>query len=89
MDVAASEPEGRGVAWTEERGTSAEGRRRLKAPRGERETLPIQSPSAIAVACSQHGLRSLGRVKPGGPLGTQLVGQANPQRRANQGGLQR
>ena len=28
-----SEPEGRGVAWTEERGTSDEGRRRLKAPR--------------------------------------------------------
>ncbi len=34
-----SEPEGRGVAWTEERGTSDEGRRRLKAPRSERETL--------------------------------------------------
>ena len=28
-----SEPQGRGVAWTEERGTSDEGRRRLKAPR--------------------------------------------------------
>src|SRR6266852_5125793 len=28
-----SELEGRGVAWTEERGTSDEGRRRLKAPR--------------------------------------------------------
>src|SRR6185437_10981689 len=28
-----SEPKGRGVAWTEERGTSDEGRRRLKAPR--------------------------------------------------------
>jgi prephenate dehydrogenase len=28
-----SEPEGRGAAWTEERGTSDEGRRRLKAPR--------------------------------------------------------
>ncbi len=27
------EPKGRGVAWTEERGTSDEGRRRLKAPR--------------------------------------------------------
>ncbi|HEX9536761.1 MAG TPA: hypothetical protein VGA04_01140 [Streptosporangiaceae bacterium] len=25
-----SEPEGRGTAWTEERGTSDEGRRRLK-----------------------------------------------------------
>jgi hypothetical protein len=34
-----SEPEGRGVAWTEERGTSDEGRRRLKRPAGERETL--------------------------------------------------
>jgi len=28
-----SEPEGRGAAWTEERGTSDEERRRLKAPR--------------------------------------------------------
>src|SRR6266700_3769322 len=28
-----SEPKGRGVVWTEERGTSDEGRRRLKAPR--------------------------------------------------------
>ena len=28
-----SEPEGRGAAWTDERGTSEEGRRRLKAPR--------------------------------------------------------
>jgi hypothetical protein len=28
-----SELEGRGVAWTEERGTSDEGRRRLEAPR--------------------------------------------------------
>src|SRR3984893_8682043 len=28
-----SEPEGRGAAWTEERGTSDEGRRRLKVPR--------------------------------------------------------
>ncbi|HEX9542513.1 MAG TPA: hypothetical protein VGA04_30680 [Streptosporangiaceae bacterium] len=33
-----SEPPGRGAAWTEERGTSDEGRRRLKAPVGERET---------------------------------------------------
>jgi beta-lysine 5,6-aminomutase alpha subunit len=34
----ASEPKGRGADWTEERGTSDEGRRRLEAPRGERET---------------------------------------------------
>ena len=31
-----SEPEGRGVAWTEERGTSDEGRRRVKRLGGER-----------------------------------------------------
>jgi exodeoxyribonuclease VII small subunit len=31
--VAVSEPEGRGAAWTEERGTSDEGRRRQEAPR--------------------------------------------------------
>ncbi len=36
-----SEPEGRGAAWTEERGTSDEGRRRLKRPGGERETPPV------------------------------------------------
>ncbi len=32
-----SELEGRGVTWTEERGTSDEGRRRLKAPRKRAE----------------------------------------------------
>ncbi len=31
--MAVSEPEGRGAAWTEERGTSDEGRRRQEAPR--------------------------------------------------------
>ncbi len=31
--MAVSEPEGRGAAWTQERGTSDEGRRCLKAPR--------------------------------------------------------
>ncbi len=31
--MAVSEPEGRGAAWTEERGTSDEGRRRQQAPR--------------------------------------------------------
>jgi hypothetical protein len=41
-----SEPQGRGVAWTEERATSDEGRRRSEGgwgggwgPEGERETL--------------------------------------------------
>jgi hypothetical protein len=35
-----SEPEGRGAAWTEERGTSDEGRWRLKsAPEASGETL--------------------------------------------------
>jgi hypothetical protein len=33
-----SELEGRGVAWTEERGTNDEGRRRLAAPRKRAET---------------------------------------------------
>src|SRR3984893_16020997 len=44
-----SEPEGRGAAWTEERGTSDEGRRRLRAPRrragdaaGRRVTMAIE-----------------------------------------------
>ena len=32
-----SEPEGRGAAWTEERGTSDEGRRRLVPPRRRAE----------------------------------------------------
>jgi exodeoxyribonuclease VII small subunit len=35
--VAVSEPEGRGAAWTEERGTSDEGRRRQEAPRRRAE----------------------------------------------------
>jgi hypothetical protein len=33
MSEPVSEPVGRGAAWTEERGTSEEGRRRLEAPR--------------------------------------------------------
>jgi Nitronate monooxygenase len=33
-----SEPKGRGAAWTEERGTSDEGRRRLEAPRRRAES---------------------------------------------------
>ncbi|HUZ52387.1 MAG TPA: branched-chain amino acid ABC transporter permease [Streptosporangiaceae bacterium] len=42
-----SEPEGRGVAWTEERGTSDEGRRRLKAPRRRAgEGADISGPTA-------------------------------------------
>ncbi len=50
MDM--SEPQGRGVAWTEERGTSDEGRRRLKAPRrragntAERAVVPPSAPVA-------------------------------------------
>src|SRR6266853_1981932 len=39
-----SEPPGRGAAWTEERGTSDEGRRHLKAPRqasGEQSPLEL------------------------------------------------
>jgi branched-chain amino acid transport system ATP-binding protein len=42
-----SEPEGRGAAWTDERGTSEEGRRRLKRPAGERET-PV-SPALLEI----------------------------------------
>jgi hypothetical protein len=35
-----SEPEGRGAAWTEERGTSEEGRRRPRAPRSRAGDTP-------------------------------------------------
>jgi hypothetical protein len=42
-----SEPEGRGAAWTEERGTSDEGRRRPKRPAGVRET-PVSEAAAKA-----------------------------------------
>ncbi len=37
LGLGVCEPKGRGVAWTEERGTSDEGRRRLKAPRRRAE----------------------------------------------------
>jgi len=33
-----TEPKGRGAAWTEERGTSDEGRQRLEAPRRRAES---------------------------------------------------
>jgi putative ABC transport system ATP-binding protein len=45
-----SEPEGRGAAWTEERGTSDEGRRRLKAPRrlsGKHSVLELRGVSKV------------------------------------------
>jgi branched-chain amino acid transport system permease protein len=48
-----SEPKGRGVAWTEERGTSDEGRRRLKAPRrraNHRQSPPQLINTAITAA---------------------------------------
>jgi hypothetical protein len=38
-----TEPEGRGAAWTEERGTSDEGRRRLKAARRREESTAFTS----------------------------------------------
>jgi uncharacterized protein (DUF2236 family) len=58
-----SEPKGRGVAWTEERGTSDEGRRRLKgAPEASGETERVEdtaglverSAAAYAAAVPDH-----------------------------------
>jgi tRNA 2-thiouridine synthesizing protein A len=48
MDM--SEPQGRGVAWTEERGTSDEGRRRLKAPRRRAGSRADASPVPVTEA---------------------------------------
>jgi len=51
-----SEPKGRGVAWTEERGTSDEGRRRLKAPRrraGDTVTVGLLYPGEMGAAVGQ------------------------------------
>src|SRR5258708_17998419 len=46
-----SEPEGRGAAWTEERGTSDEGRRRLKgAPQASGDTAGV-----IGDPCEEAG----------------------------------
>jgi len=45
-----SEPKRRGAAWTEERGTSDEGRRRLKAPRRRADSTappPVQNDSVL------------------------------------------
>ena len=56
-----SEPEGRGGAWTEERGTSDEGRRRLKAPRGRAEkSAPILSAADVRVEFAGRGRRRRG-----------------------------
>jgi ABC-type sugar transport system ATPase subunit/ribose/xylose/arabinose/galactoside ABC-type transport system permease subunit len=64
-----SEPAGRGAAWTEERGTSDEGRRRLQAPRrlaGEQSTSDegrrrLQAPRQLAgeQSTSEEGRRRL------------------------------
>ena len=51
-----SEPEGRGAAWTEERGTSDEGRRRPKAPRrraGDTDTPDLEVARKLAVAAAE------------------------------------
>jgi methylmalonyl-CoA mutase cobalamin-binding domain/chain len=42
-----SEPKGRGAAWTEERGTSDEGRRRLEAPRRRAGDTASEDSSAL------------------------------------------
>jgi len=45
-----SEPEGRGAAWTEERGTSDEGRERLKHALEASEKIPL------VFACGTAGI---------------------------------
>src|SRR5216683_3878438 len=62
-----SELEGRGAAWTEERGTSDEGRRRLEAPRRRAED------TAIEAALGELGL-SYENPRPGAYL-VRLEGQ--------------
>src|SRR5260221_234725 len=58
-----SEPEGRGAAWTEERGTSDEGRRCLQAPRrraSERGT-PSEPEGRGAAWTEERGTSDEGR----------------------------
>src|SRR4029077_16039169 len=48
-----TEPKGRGVAWTEERGTSDEGRRHLEAPRRRAEdTVTARVPAKLNLQLS-------------------------------------
>ncbi len=49
-----SEPEGRGAAWTEERGTSDEGRRRHKAPRRRAARRLSRAPRDVAAQLASH-----------------------------------
>jgi len=53
--AAVSEPEGRGAVWTEERGTSDEGRRRLKAPQRRAGDTEPGSPATLTVAAAPIG----------------------------------
>jgi hydrogenase expression/formation protein HypC len=46
-----TEPKGRGADWTEERGTSDEGRRRLQAPRRLKANTP-ECHDEVCVTCS-------------------------------------
>src|SRR6266851_2127964 len=62
-----SELEGRGVAWTEERGTSDEGRRRPKAPRGRAGSRARSTREGDAVKGEWGGGRG-----PGSERGTQF-----------------
>jgi peptide/nickel transport system ATP-binding protein len=52
-----SEPKGRGAAWTEERGTSDEGRRRLEAPRRRANEDTVLRLSGVAVDYGRRGQR--------------------------------
>src|SRR5260370_9059172 len=73
-----SEPEGRGAAWTEERGTSDEGRRCLKgAPMRAGNTVTgiaslgyLRIESADVAAWREFGVRLLGMVEGSAPAST-------------------
>jgi hypothetical protein len=69
-----SEPAGRGAAWTEERGTSDEGRRRLKgAPKASGEQ-SMSEPARLKGAPKASGEQR--------DLGVHAVWQAEVSRRA-------
>jgi NADPH-dependent glutamate synthase beta subunit-like oxidoreductase len=73
-----SEPEGRGVAWTEERGTSDEGRRRPKAPRrraGDREGGPVRDIAPLPDLL--HGAARAGPVRARRPVYLDLLPPCN------------
>src|SRR5262249_36560390 len=80
-DQPVSEPERRGVAWTEERGTSDEGRRRLKAPRRRARQTECEPERRGVAWTEERGTSDEGRRRLKAPRRRARQTECEPERR--------